>query len=216
MLRIAIADDHPLFRDAIRLALNDLSAPDGLEVIEAANADDAMGLAEAHPDLDLLLLDLHMPGMDGLAGLLAIRRRHPSLPIGIVSASDDADIARHCLKIGVMAFVPKRYDKASITEAVQEVLDGRVHRPSNMGLCATSADGPPAETSCIAAAMKTLTAQQMRVLKAIAKGRPNKIIAHDLGIAEKTVKAHATEVFRKLGVNNRTQAVLAVKDLLGR
>ena len=214
MLRIAVADDHPLFRDAIRLALNDLRAPDGMEVIEAASADDAMRLAEAYPDLDLLLLDLNMPGMDGLAGLLDIRRRHPSLPIGIVSASDDADVARQCLKIGAMAFVPKRYDKAAMTKAIQEVLSGQVHRPSDIGPCPLMEGGEPVENSCVMQALRSLTAQQMRVLKAIAKGQPNKIIALDLGIAEKTVKAHATEIFRKLGVSNRTQAVLAVKDLL--
>ncbi len=214
MLRIAIADDHPLFRDAIRLALNDLNAPDGLEVIEAASAEDAGRVVDAHPDLDLLLLDLNMPGMDGLAGLVDIQRLHPSLPIGIVSASDDADVARQCLKIGAMAFVPKRYDKAAITKAVQEVLEGQIHRPPNLGPCLTPEGGEPAEISSVTEAMKTLTTQQMRVLKAIAKGMPNKIIAHDLGIAEKTVKAHATEIFRKLDVNNRTQAVLAVKDLL--
>jgi len=215
MLRITIADDHPLFRDAIRVALNDLDTPDGLEVIEAASASEAMHLAEVHPDLDLLLLDLHMPGMSGLSGLMDIRRDHPSLPVIILSASDDAKVVYDCLELGAMGYVPKKYDKAAITNAIREVLEGHIHQPSELAASVTPKDDSNVEDQSVAQAVGRLTAQQTRVLKAITKGRPNKIIAHELGIAEKTVKAHVTEIFKKLGVTNRTQAVLAVKHLFG-
>lgn len=210
MLKVVIADDHPLFRDAIRLALNDLGADDAIEIVEAANADEAKTLASDHDDLDLLLLDLRMPGMDGLAGLVELRRQHPALPIAVVSATDDPKIMRNCLDLGAMAFIPKSYDRASIAGAIEDVLAGRMHLPE---AAAGFEKGIDADASLLES-IKTLTPQQFRVLKAIARGQPNKIIAHELGIAEKTVKAHVTVILKKLGVTNRTQAVLATSGVV--
>lgn len=208
MLRIVIADDHPLFRDAIRLALSDIRAADGLEIIEAASADEAKSLAASHDDLDLLLLDLRMPGMDGLSGLLELRRLHPSLPIAVVSAADDPKVMRDCLAFGALGFIPKSYRRQEIARAIEDVLGGKLHQPSE----ASAAD--PTDDSAVTEGIQAMTPQQLRVLQAIAKGQPNKIIAHELGIAEKTVKAHVTVILRKLGVSNRTQAVLAAKQVL--
>ncbi len=214
MLKIVIADDHPLFRDAIRLALDDLAAPDGLTIFEASSADDAKDLARSHHDLDLMLLDLRMPGMNGLGGLVDLRKRHPSLPIAIVSASDDPRVMRDCLDLGAMGFVPKSYQKAAIADAIRDVLEGRVHQPPSIEASAMPVENDDDETE-ITQAIQTLTPQQLRVLQAIARGQPNKIIAYELGIAEKTVKAHVTVILKKLAVTNRTQAVLAVRHLFG-
>ena len=210
MLKVVIADDHPLFRDAIRLALNDLDAGEALEIIDAANADEAETLASGHDDLDLLLLDLRMPGMNGLAGLIELRRKYPALPIAVVSATDDPKVMRDCLDIGAMAFIPKGYDRASIAGAIAEVLEGGVHRPEAAAVVPAAEDA----NASIMEGIRALTPQQLRVLKAIAKGQPNKIIAYELGIAEKTVKAHVTVILKKLGVTNRTQAVLAVGSMV--
>ena len=208
MLRIVIADDHPLFRDAIRLALGDLAEGEALEIIEAASADEATMVADVHDDLDLLLLDLRMPGMNGLAGLIDLRRRHPALPIAVVSATDDPKIMRDCLAFGALGFIPKSYDRASIANAIKDVLAGQTHHPPAAALGEEDVD------SSVMQGIKALTPQQFRVLQAITEGKPNKIIAYELGIAEKTVKAHVTVILKKLGVSNRTQAVLAAREVI--
>lgn len=210
MLRIAIADDHPLFRDAIRLALDDLGTDEALDIIEAASADEARQVVDAHDDIDLLLLDLRMPGMNGLACLIELRRRHPALPIAIISATDDPKIIRDCLTFGAMGFIPKSYDRRAIAAAISDVLEGRIHQPP---LASGFADEPDARAS-VSQGIEALTPQQLRVLQAIAKGQPNKIIAFELGITEKTVKAHVTVILKKLGVSNRTQAVLAAGNIV--
>lgn len=209
MLRIVIADDHPLFRDAIRLALSGLAADEALDIIEAASADEAKSIADAHDDLDLLLLDLRMPGMNGLAGLIDLRRRHPALPIAVVSATDDPRTMRDCLAFGALGFIPKSYDRASIAEAIRGVLEGKTHQPSAAAL----PEGQDVDRS-VMQGIEALTPQQFRVMQSIAKGQPNKIIAYELGITEKTVKAHVTVILKKLGVSNRTQAVLAAGKML--
>ncbi|MGI9418560.1 MAG: response regulator [Geminicoccaceae bacterium] len=210
MFRVVIADDHPLFRDAIRLALSDVGAGETMEIVDAASADEAKALADQHDDLDLLLLDLRMPGMNGLAGLIELRRRHPALPIAVVSATDNPKIMRDCLDLGAMAYIPKSYDRRSIASAIEDVLAGRMHLPEAAAGSAACID---ADASLLES-VRTLTPQQLRVLQAIAEGKPNKIIAHELGIAVKTVKAHVTVILRKLGVTNRTQAVLAASRIV--
>ncbi|MGI9434270.1 MAG: response regulator [Geminicoccaceae bacterium] len=208
MLTILIADDHPLFREAMRVALSDLEVPERLTIIEAASAGEATVIVDDQHDLDLLLLDLRMPDMNGLSGLVDIRKRRPGLPIVVVSATDDARIMRDCIAYGAMGFIHKSYDRRSMTKAVREVLDGDIHLPRE----AAAQPGTPADSAdqdrSIAKRIQSLTPQQLRVLRALAKGQPNKIIAHELGLAEKTVKAHITEILRKLNVTNRTQAVL--------
>jgi len=212
MLTILVADDHPLFREAMRTALGDLAEPGQLDIIEASSADEAQRLVDQHRDLDLLLLDLRMPGMNGLAGLVEIRKRHPALPIVVVSAADDAKIRRDCIAYGAMGFIHKSYDRVSMTQAVMEVLEGDIHLPDDAALPPGASSNSTDEET--ARRIQSLTPQQLRVLQALAKGKPNKIIAHELGLAEKTVKAHVTVILRKLNVTNRTQAVLMASDLL--
>jgi DNA-binding NarL/FixJ family response regulator len=198
----------------MRTALGDLAKPGQLTVLEAASAGEAQCLVDGHQGLDLLLLDLHMPGMNGLAGLVEIRRQHPALPIVVVSAADSAKIVRDCIAYGAMGFIHKSCDRSSMTRAVRKVLGGDIHLPDDAVLPANAQDvaaDPDEET---ARRIRSLTRQQLRVLQALAKGQPNKIIAHELGLAEKTVKAHITVILRKLNVSNRTQAVLITKDFL--
>jgi len=214
MLKIVIADDHPLFRDAIALALGELADPDAPQILEAESADEAKQLALDDADLDLLLLDLRMPGMDGLNGLIELRKTFPALPIVVISASDDPSIVRNCLAFGAMGFVPKSYERKAIAAAIRSVLAGNVYRPATIVDMETAADVETTHAASMACSIETLTSQQLRVLQAISRGQPNKIIAYELGITEKTVKAHVTAILKKLGVTNRTQAVLAARRVI--
>jgi len=150
-----------------------------------------------------------MPGMNGLAGLVDMRKRYPALPVVIVSATDDAKTMRDCIAFGAMGFIHKSYDRSAITLAIKDVLDGEIHLPEEAAHAADSSDVGDGGDQDIAKRIQSLTPQQLRVLQAVAKGQPNKIIAYELGLAEKTVKAHITEILRKLNVTNRTQAVLS-------
>lgn len=202
MLKVLVADDHPLFREAVVLAVRHLEGTDS-QIFEAGTLDEACRLAAAVPDLDLLLLDLRMPGANGLSGLLELRRRFPALPVVIVSATDEPRMIREAMASGAMGFVPKSQDRAGIAEALRHVLAGETWHPeSEEAALATSA----------AERLKALTPQQDNILRLMVAGKPNKIIAYELGIAETTVKAHVTLILRKLGVFSRTQAVLAVRD----
>ena len=204
MLKVLVADDHPLFREAVVLSIRHLDQTDS-QVLEAGTLDEVCRLATAMPDLDLLLLDLKMPGMDGLGGLLELRRRFPALPVVIVSATEDPRVIREAIAAGAMAYIPKSLDRASIVQALEHVLAGEIWQPEG------DAEPLPDDGS-IGTRMHALTPQQHNILRLIVAGKPNKIIAYDLGIAETTVKAHITVILRKLGVFSRTQAVLAARD----
>jgi DNA-binding NarL/FixJ family response regulator len=205
MLKVLIADDHPLFRQALQLAVGDV-APDDHETFEASTMDDVLRAADATPDLDLLLLDLTMPGMDGLSGLIELRRRHPHLPVVIVSATEDAKVIRETLSCGAMGYIPKSLDRDGISSALRQVLEGDIWVPQTVQL-----EDEPGGPS-VSERMASLTPQQLKVLRLMVSGKPNKIIAYELDIAETTVKAHITVILRKLAVHSRTQAVLASRD----
>ena len=206
MLKVLVADDHPLFREAVVPAVRHLEDTDS-QIFEAGTLDEACRLAAAVPDLDLLLLDLRMPGANGLSGLVELRRRFPALPVVIVSATDEPRMIREAIASGAMAYVPKSLDRASISEALRHVLAGETWQPDAEGVASGRPNG-----ATIAERLKALTAQQDNILRLMVAGKPNKIIAYELGIAETTVKAHVTLILRKLGVFSRTQAVLAVRD----
>jgi DNA-binding NarL/FixJ family response regulator len=207
MLKVVVADDHPLFREAVVLAVRHLEGTDS-QILEAGTLDEARRLAAAVPDLDLLLLDLKMPGADGLSGLLDLRRRFPALPIVIVSATEEPRMIREAIAAGAMAYIPKSLDRASIAEALRHVLAGEVWQPEAGSTTAPSG-------TLVVERIAALTPQQLNILKLIVAGKPNKIIAYELGIAETTVKAHITLILRKLGVFSRTQAVLVARDFVG-
>ncbi|RMX05015.1 DNA-binding response regulator [Corticibacter populi] len=207
MPTLLIADDHPLFREALRATLARL-LPD-VVVHEAEHVEGLYALVEAYPDADLLLLDLSMPGGSGFDPLARLRTRHPQLPVAVVSAHEDVQSMRRAMDHGAFGFIPKSSDVATLAAALQCILDGEPwFPPAAMQGAATSE-----EEQRIAARIGELTPQQAKVLQMVAAGRLNKQIAHELGISEATIKAHMTAILRKLGASNRTQAVAIVNRL---
>ena len=202
MSTILIADDHPLFREALRGAVQRLLPEASL--CEADSVDALYGLVEANPDTDLLLMDLNMPGAHGFSALVHLRALHPQLPVVVVSAREEPAVMRRALDHGALGFIPKSADSETIGIAVGQVLDGERWAPA----AAASAPAMDRDEEAVARRLRELTPQQFRVLQMLGEGRLNKQIAWDLGVSEATIKAHVTAVLRKLGVNNRTQAVL--------
>jgi DNA-binding NarL/FixJ family response regulator len=206
---ILIVDDHPLFRAALRGAV--AAACEDCEFLEA---DGVAGLYDAlaqHPNLDLLLLDLNLPGAYGFCTLAHLRGVHPELPVVVVSAMDDPGTVRQALAFGAQAFISKSADAASIGRGVQAVLRGEpIAAPASSLPGAAPPDGAALD---FAQRVASLTAQQFRVFGMLCSGRLNKQIAFELAITEATVKAHMTAILRKLGAANRTQAVLLAGKL---
>ncbi len=199
MDRIVVADDHPLFRAALRSAV-DKAAP-GAEVVECASLAEARAAMVAGA-VDLLLLDLKLSDSEGMAGLAAVRAEQPTVPVAVVSASEDAPVVRHALGLGAAGFIPKSSSLPQMVEAIAAILAGDSWAP----------DVPEADDD-LAGRVASLTPSQLRILEGLKAGRLNKQIAFDLGVSEATIKAHLTSVFRKLGVHNRTQAVILAKSL---
>ena len=202
MTTLLIADDHPLFREALRgVALRLLPEAD---IREADNAAALYALVEAEPDADLLLLDLNMPGVQGFSALVHLRALHPQLPIVMVSAREEPTVMRRALDHGAMGFIPKSSNAETLGVALRQVLDGDRWIPD----VAVSAPSTPADEHDIAARVRELTPQQFRVLQMLGSGKLNKQIGYELGVSEATIKAHMSAILRKLGASNRTQAVL--------
>ena len=183
---------------------------DDSRIVEADSLDTLQNVVEEHPEADLLFLDLNMPGVSGFSALAWIRNNHESLPTVIVSASDDPAVIRRSIQHGASGFIPKSSQIATLEQGIRAVLDGQVWVPAGIDLRDDSLD---TEEAGIAAAMSSLTPHQFRVLMMLCEGLLNKQIAYQLGVSEATIKAHVTAILRKMGVNNRTQAVLAVERL---
>lgn len=198
-LTVIVADDHPLVREALAQALRQALA--GAEVIGAASLHEARAELERLDSVDLLILDIDMPGMDGFAGLAAVRAQYPAVPVAIVSSTRDPAVMRRAIEFGAAAFVPKSAALETISSALQAVLDGEVWLPPE-------ADDVPAPSDDFAKSAAELTPQQSRVLALLAQGKLNKQIAYELSVSEATVKAHVTAILKKLGVRSRTQAVI--------
>lgn len=210
MARLLIADDHPLFRQALRQAA--CEALPALCVQEAENLEQVLAQLASDPAIDLVLLDLHMPGNHGLAGLAALRAQFPAVGVMVVSANDDPRVIRRALDHGAIGYLPKRSDIALLGEAIRSVLAGRQWLPPDLREpVARSASS--AGDLALASALARLTAQQFRVLGLVAEGLLNKQIADRLGVQERTVKAHLTAIFERLGVRNRTQAGVVLREL---
>ena len=195
-----IADDHPMVRDALKTALS--QAFSGATVALAGSLAQAQAELERQPETDALLLDLDMPGMDGLTGLALLRSQHPTVPIIVVSAAREATVARSAHDLGASAYVDKSASLEEIASIVRAVLDGEIIAPP---------EAPSTDSFAQRAAQ--LTPQQWRVLALMVQGDQNKQIAYKLGVGEATVKAHVTVILRKLGVRSRTQAVIEARGL---
>ena len=205
---VIIADDHPLFRAALRLTVERVLPGAGITEADCFSA--LQKAVETVPDADLVLLDLHMPGVQGFASLAWLRAAHPSLPVVMVSAEeDDATIAR-ALDFGAAGFIPKSAGLDLLTQAIAAVLDGQVWAPPATQRPSTSAS----DDAKLARQIASLSPQQLRVLIALADGRLNKQIAYDLNVTEATIKAHVTAILRKLGLYRRTQAAVLAQRLL--
>lgn len=206
-LKFVIADDHPLFRGALRQALS--GTGDALQILEAGDFDAAKRLTADNDDLDLILLDLTMPGVSGLSGIVALHSLQPTVPIVIVSASDDPVTIRRALDLGASGFISKSAPIEDIKAAVEAVLAGDIWAPQEIDL---GSEIDP-EVADLIQRIQTLTPQQARVLGMLAEGLLNKQIAYELNVSEATVKAHVSAVLQKLGVDSRTQAVIRLSKI---
>jgi DNA-binding NarL/FixJ family response regulator len=201
--RLLIADDHPLFRGALREAVSGLF--NAAEIGEAGTFQQVTELLERGRDVDLVLLDLNMPGVRGFSGLMYLRAQYPGLPVVVVSASDDPAVIRRCMEFGASGFIPKTLGVDAMRQAIARVLQGELWTPPDVDLARPS----DAETATLIARLSSLTPQQVRVLMMLSGGLLNKQIAYELGVSEATVKAHVSAILQKLGVESRTQAVIA-------
>src|SRR5215469_13659745 len=205
--RLVIADDHPLFRGALREAVGGLFAR--ADVAEAGTFDEVAGILDRTPEVDVILLDLAMPGVRGFSGLMYLRAQYPSVPVVIVSANDEPAVIRRCMDFGASGFIPKTLGVEAMRAAIATVLRGGVWTPPDIDLTASD----DAEAAALLARLSTLTPQQVRVLMMLSEGLLNKQIAYELGVSEATVKAHVSAILQKLGVESRTQAVIAAAKI---
>lgn len=206
--KILIADDHPLFRDAIKSALSGGSLGD-VTMNEVGGFDEAIKVLEAEPDMDLLLLDLSMPGTSGLSALVSVRAAFPALPVVIVSGTDDPSTVRRSIELGASGFISKQAGIDAIRAAVADVLAGEISMPADIDL---GREHDP-EVEDLIQRIRTLTPQQARVLGMLAEGLLNKQIAYELSVSEATIKAHVSAVLQKLNVDSRTQAVIRLSKI---
>lgn len=207
-IKFLIADDHPLFRGALRQAIEGMFSH--CNVVEAEDIDSLHRQMESSPLPSLVLLDLHMPGAHGFSGLIYLNAHFPQVPVIMVSAHDTPEIIHRALDHGAAGFLSKSSQPEVIANAIGSVLAGNIWKPEGYD---SRIPGSSQEEQTIAAVMASLTPQQFRVASMLAQGLLNKQIAYELNVTEATVKAHLTEIFRKLGVHSRTQAVLAISHL---
>jgi DNA-binding NarL/FixJ family response regulator len=206
-LTIIIADDHPLFRGALRQAVTGIEGQQ--TIIEAGDFEAAKAAAAQHSEADLMLLDLAMPGVSGFSGLMALRAEFSSLPIVVVSASDDVGTVRRAIELGASGFISKSSGIDDIRLAIQTVLEGDVWVPASYQ---DGKDHDP-DVDDLINRLRTLTPQQSRVLGMLGEGLLNKQIAYELSVSEATVKAHVSAILLKLNVDSRTQAVIQLSKI---
>jgi DNA-binding NarL/FixJ family response regulator len=205
--KFVIADDHPLFRGALKQALSGIA--DVATILEAGDFEATKVLVAANEDVDLVLLDLSMPGASGLSGLISLRGIHSAVPMVVVSAHDDAETIRRALELGASGFISKSASMEDIRAAVTTVLSGGITAPVGIDL---GVERDP-EISDLIKRLQSLTPQQARVLGMLAEGLLNKQIAYELSVSEATIKAHVSAVLQKLGVDSRTQAVILLSKI---
>lgn len=204
---IVIGDDHPLVQAALRDALG--KAMPGVAIVECPTLDAVMEAVAERPDeIDLVLLDLNMPGTHGFAGLFLMLAHHPTVPVAILSALQDADTIRRALAYGASGYIPKSLSMGAMADAIRAILSGAVWAPPTGAL-----DSPEADEADLARRFASLSPQQLRILTMIVDGKLNKQIAGDLNVSEQTVKVHVSSILRKLNVVSRTQAAVVAGKL---
>jgi len=200
--RIVIVDDHPLFREALKHSL--AGALPGLRIDEAGNLEAAIKQVGGKEGTDLVLLDLKMPGVQGLSGLAYLRAEFPAIPVAIVSASEEPHLIRRAMALGASGYIPKSSAISEIKHAIVAILNGELWTPPDLPLESAGNEGDD-----LAKRLAKLTPQQLRVLMMLREGLLNKQIAYQLDVSEATVKAHVSAILQKLDVDSRTQAVIA-------
>lgn len=203
--RFIIADDHPLFRGALRQTIETQYPKAAIE--EAGALEDVTASLEKDGDVDLILLDLSMPGMRGFSGLMYLRAQYAGVPVVVVSANEDPQAIRRAVEFGASGFIPKSHGIDVIREAISEIMTGNMWTPPDVDLTADDGSGDLVQR------LATLTPQQVRVLMMLSEGLLNKQIAYELSVSEATVKAHVSAILQKLGVESRTQAVIAASKI---
>ena len=207
--RILIVDDHPLFREALKQAVS--GGVQNATVTLAASLDAATTILDKDDNFDLVMLDLRMPGVQGLSGLIYLRAQYPNIPVVIITAADDQGLVQKALNLNASGFIPKTSGIETIVNAVNAVLKGDIWVPEGHG---TSSPADK-EADEITKRVATLTAQQIRVLMMLKEGLLNKQIAYELNVSEATIKAHVSAILQKLNVSSRTQAVIAASRIDG-
>ncbi len=203
-MKILHADDHSMFREALGFFLRLLDAQ--VVPLEASNLQSTLDKLALESPVELLLLDLEMPGMNGLEGFYTIRRRYPDLPIAIVSGVNDARIIRALLDGGARGYIPKLARSEQLMDALRRILQGEIYLPDALFIPASRSPADDDKAS-------PLTSRQQEILPLLAEGMPNKQIADSLGVTEGTVKQHLKELFKRLGARNRTQAVKVARRM---
>lgn len=206
-MKILLADDHPLFREGVKHVLMLLGGD--VNIVDAHDYPSLFAEAAAHPDLDMVLADLYMPGMGGHEGIAEFRNQFPDTPLVIMTASESRADARRALASGALGYVLKSSPSQVMLDALIRVLDGGIYIPPPF-----EGDEQPVETASLMPLSSQgirLTHRQLEVLKLLLQGKPNKIIARELDLSEGTVKIHVAAIFKALGVTNRTEAAVAAQ-----
>lgn len=214
--KILIADDHPLFREGVGRVI--ASAFEGSEIIESADLESVLDITRKNRDLSLILLDIDISGMNGLNGLMMLRKEAPTVPVLVVSAKENKQLALQAIGCGAVGYVTKSSPRATMNDAIHQVLNGKVylhlhsdiaHTVEGTGIGRGCSEREPDYQELI----KSLTRRQLLVFERMGKGESNKQIAYHLHISECTVKAHVSAILRKLGVHNRVQAILCAGEV---
>ena len=210
MYKILVADDHPLFRDAIASIIT--VSFNGSTVDQTEDIESTLEFVKHNDDLDLILLDLNMPGMSGLQGLLALRNECPTIPVVIISAERDKQTILQTLSFGAVGFIAKSSPKASIVEALESVFAGNVYLPADIMRLPAE---PKTKNEFVVSSEKitSLTRRELMVLNNLVQGEANKQIAFNLHISEATVKTHVSSILKKLGATNRVKVVLGCANI---
>jgi len=209
-VRLLVVEDHPMFRDALVGVI--ATAFPNAEVFQATSIDGALDILASKGPVDIILLDLSMPGTTGLLGAFRVRAAAPKSALVIVSAYDSARIVGCAMALGISGYIPKSTPKTELIQSIRSILEGEVYVPKRLhGRAATRRAG--AEIQDLLRQLSCLTSQQLRVLDMICRGLQNKHIAYELDISVTTVKVHVTEILRKLDVRSRTNAIIKLSIL---